>query len=280
MKAVVIQGKYYNEFTDKIVSWYNSELPDWLIVISCWEDCKIAEKNYETKNINILRNRYPILPGPQNINYQVTTTLAAINYLIKKGCSIVAKTRSDHFIKNIKNLVNLSLDKIVVLKTNNFSNEPFFICDFFYCGPINKIFWHFNLALINEPDDRPCFNNPNYYLNMEWQQIRLKRMMFAEKILAWNYFVWLTGGKKLNWFAAHYKWYKYLFVNYVHVPVSKYECETIKRYRSLSYIGPEEGSNAFLIFLFGQVHICIIVIKNRMKLFRFNFWIMVFGNVK
>ena len=64
MNAVIIQGKYYDEFTDKIVSWYNSELPGWLIVISCWEECEIRGENYDAKNIIILRNRYPIQPGP------------------------------------------------------------------------------------------------------------------------------------------------------------------------------------------------------------------------
>ena len=101
MIGIVIQGPITTRTTLEICKFYKRIYPDVQIVLSTWEkegtDPFLALTD---DRFSVIKNVKPDLPGPSNINWQITSTKNGINFLVDQGCTHILKTRTDILLGN------------------------------------------------------------------------------------------------------------------------------------------------------------------------------------
>ena len=264
--AILIQGKFYDSFTYKLVQYYTNILKYHIIIISCWEDCIINESITSNTNIHIIKNKIPKFPGSQNINFQRITTLAGLKYIKKLGITKAIKTRSDHKINNINEILSTISNKIIVLKSCKFFLNPFFVCDFIYFGSVTKLITIFDFPLSNEIDDRKILLNKLSFLKKELLHYQMKSFIFAESRIMLKFFL-KTNSFTESRFTNFLNWRSFRKSEFTFIPINKYNVLTIKDYASLNY---SERVYSFEYFNFLLYIISSTLFINKIKLYIFK----------
>lgn len=99
--AIVMQGPilYTEDFTLETLRLYKKMFPGALLILSTWDYEDAAYIETIQKEIpNILLNPVPEKKGVQNINFQIASSFAGINFAKQKGAEFVLKTRTDQRI--------------------------------------------------------------------------------------------------------------------------------------------------------------------------------------
>lgn len=103
MQGIVIQGPtdHYKEVADNWSGWPN-------VVWSTWKDEPQENIDYiRSKNIDVILNNKPEIPGDININYQAKSTYSGLVFLQNKGVTEALKIRGDHYVSDIKSLLEI-----------------------------------------------------------------------------------------------------------------------------------------------------------------------------
>jgi hypothetical protein len=100
--TIIIQGKLEQESYD----FYTSKYKNCPVVISTWADCKIDFSNIP-KNFKLVISPFPSESGDQNINYQLISTLNALDNVKTK---YVIKMRGDEYWSYPENIYKSIID--------------------------------------------------------------------------------------------------------------------------------------------------------------------------
>ena len=101
MQGIIIQGptNYYKEVAD-----HYSQYPN--VVWATWNDEPSTNIEYiVSKGIEVILIEKPTFPGYMNINMQLASSYAGVNYLHEKGITETLKVRSDTIISNLPDLM-------------------------------------------------------------------------------------------------------------------------------------------------------------------------------
>ncbi len=154
--GIVIQGPVVKGKTIDFCNFTRATYPEALIVVSTWDDEDISSfKGLRGPNFHIIQSRKPEFAGPSNINLQIVSSRAGIEYLEKLGCTHLLKTRTDIFLANAQFLNYLIWAKgkgesnaIVFSSFNSFLFRLFSVSDQVMFGNTRDIadFWKLNLV--------------------------------------------------------------------------------------------------------------------------------------
>ena len=113
--SIIIQGPILlnDNFTYTTALLYKKYFSKAIIIVSTWEGMAVSQiNNFRNSGIILLLNKMPDYNGFSNINLQIVTTLAGINYAKKINTKYILKTRTDQrfyckeSIQYFKNLYN------------------------------------------------------------------------------------------------------------------------------------------------------------------------------
>jgi hypothetical protein len=156
--ALIIQGPivHQNKFTAETVKWYANLFPKVTIIVSTWntDETKDIEAMCSDRII-LIKSDPPSCSGILNFNYQLKSTLKAIECAKERGLEHVLKSRSDQRIYN-KDLMFTLLDRmkqkiknndcrLVLCDTFSYINEPFHYSDMLMFGTVSKMFSYWNV---------------------------------------------------------------------------------------------------------------------------------------
>ena len=161
---------YKDEFTYNTALQYKRLYKYAIIIISTWEGIPNYYVNkLKNSGLIVIQNKIPIYSGFSNINLQIITTLAGINYAKKINSKYILKTRTDQRIYNdetIRYLISLFNNnkfhnKIIVSSLNTFYTRLYSISDMFQFGKTEILynFWNINLIDIMKEKELKIINN-------------------------------------------------------------------------------------------------------------------------
>lgn len=102
-QGIVIQGS--TNYCKEIIDCY-VDIPN--VVFSTWNDEPQENIDYiKLKNIDVIQSPKPSFAGYLNVNYQVLSTYAGLEYLRTKNVTEVLKIRSDLKLNNIQLLLDI-----------------------------------------------------------------------------------------------------------------------------------------------------------------------------
>jgi hypothetical protein len=159
--CILLQGPIItkNSFTLQTILLYRFVYPNAKIILSTWKDeAKKLDKNkLNDLKVDVLLNTKPDNVGISNINLQLVSTIAGINFASDQGVKYVLKTRTDQrvcksldFLGHMRNLQTnfpISNDKmenrLIVASTNSFKSRLYGVTDMYMFGSISdmKLFW-------------------------------------------------------------------------------------------------------------------------------------------
>jgi hypothetical protein len=158
--GILIQGQLVPGVTLGICTRYLSLYPDLKIVFSTWEDDEHLDiQRIKELGIAVIYNEKPNLPGPSNVNLQITSTKNGLEYLAKEGVERVLKNRSDgmlssdYFIEYLQFLYDKYSEdgrRIIVPSYNSFLFRLYSPTDQFQFGGIEILLKYWSCPLSNE----------------------------------------------------------------------------------------------------------------------------------
>lgn len=109
--AIVIQGPINkkHDFTLETMRLYKKYFPNALIVLSTWEGEDAYTINCAKDiGVEVILNKKPAVAGFNNVNLQMTSSMAGLNFAAKMNKEYALKTRTDQRIYNSNSLLFLS----------------------------------------------------------------------------------------------------------------------------------------------------------------------------
>ena len=158
--GIVLQGPIIKNLTLQICQRYISLYPEAIIVLSTWENQQSPDLELiRSLGVDVLENQIPTHRGPGNINLQIASTKAGIDYCLNKKVRFILKNRSDgwltsdYFIEYLQFMFDAfarEKGKIIVPSYNSFLFRLYSPTDQFQYGTIEvlKDFW--DCAYVNE----------------------------------------------------------------------------------------------------------------------------------
>lgn len=163
--GILLQGPIILEdnFTLNTLALYKHIYPKSVILLSTWDIENPKEiESIEKFGITVLRNKKPEFFGTQNINLQLTSTKAGLNYLKEKQVDYVLKCRTDQRITKhidfIKYFINLLKqfpsetttalrNRLVITGLNSFEHRLYGVTDMLMFGNIDdmRLYWNIDL---------------------------------------------------------------------------------------------------------------------------------------
>lgn len=194
--GIIVQGPlvYENNFTLNTLKYYNKVFKGAKIILSTWDtEKKTYIELIKKEGIEVLLNKYPENSGILNINYQISNTKSAINY-IKNNCKYILKTRSDTriyseysliYLKNLLKTYPSKSDKqkhrIIGIDINTSKFIPFSFSDVMQFGDSSDMQKMWNIGLCTKDINYKDFfsakplvkdiyenNNPEVYLTLNY----------------------------------------------------------------------------------------------------------------
>lgn len=99
--GIVIQGQVVSNTTYRICERYRNLYPNVRIVFSTWDtEPEIEISKIRNLNVTVILNKPPQIPGPGNINLQIISTKAGIEYLSAFSPKYILKNRSDCWLSS------------------------------------------------------------------------------------------------------------------------------------------------------------------------------------
>ena len=174
--TILMQGPlvHKNDFTLETLQYYRSIFPNVRLVLSTWDsECSITCAKIEKIGVDIVINEVPEVRGISNINLQLQSTIAGLNYL-SNGTKYVLKTRTDHriyssenWLEYFRNKCEISVSeiglekKLIVCNLNMYRSRKYVVSDMFMFGRVEDIltFWNIphQIAEQNLNSDYDCF---------------------------------------------------------------------------------------------------------------------------
>ena len=174
--GIVIQGQIIPNLTLKICARYKSLYPNANIVVSTWEDQRKGDVDQiRHLGVYLIENKLPKHAGPANVNLQIASTKAGIEFCAAKGSEYILKNRSDgclssdYFLQYLMFLFDsytLNGNRIVVPSYNSFLFRLYSPSDQFQFGTLEDLRFFWDCNFVNE---------------------RTKDFRFAESYLLRNY---------------------------------------------------------------------------------------------
>ncbi|MFA5832063.1 MAG: WavE lipopolysaccharide synthesis family protein [Bacteroidota bacterium] len=96
--AIILQGPVVteNDFTLETIKIYKRHFKNCQLIFSTWDDEDDSHlSKISDENIDIILNKKPYSPGPQNINYQIISSFAGVKKAKNDHNKYVLKTRTD-----------------------------------------------------------------------------------------------------------------------------------------------------------------------------------------
>jgi hypothetical protein len=201
--CIFLQGPVLksDDFTLETIKLYKKLFPECSIVLSTWKEESGEYLNrIKKEKIKIILNTPPKLSGIANINYQICSSKAAIEYAKKAGCEYVLKSRTDQrmyspsAIEFILNLLHYFPSKkkykqkfrIMGVSLNTFKYRLYSLSDMLLFGQIDDMLTYFSPPL----DERMEMPKPKNLLEVSKQNL-------CEVYLASNFLK--RTGFKLEW---------------------------------------------------------------------------------
>lgn len=189
----------------KAVERYTALFPEALIVISTWLGNSISfPKQY--KNLRVIYSRKPQNPGISNINLQIESTRAGINFAQEAGARYVLKLRTDQIclspllLNHLQNAIGfpneqLADSQIIVSSLNTFCFRPYSISDMFMFAKIETMIEYWDIPY----DDRVPEEIAQYQLDslLLWSKARLAENYLSSRFLE-------SRGEILDFTLEHY----------------------------------------------------------------------------
>jgi hypothetical protein len=227
--VILMQGPVIKKagFTYETLKLYRKIYPNIRIILSTWDntDTKLLD-GISKLNISVITSKLPMIPGDSNINFQLKSTIAGLEYLKDFNIKYVLKTRTDQRIYSTSNYL-LFMGKILeafpikkeylqkrllVSNLNMFRRRKYCISDMFMFGTLDdmKLFWNLPLQeeILIEDRNKEFFENnlaEAYLINWFFRNMRFvprNTMEDSDKFLK-EYF-YIIDKNVIDLF-----WYKY-----------------------------------------------------------------------
>ena len=118
--GIVIQGQVIPTLTFRICERYKSLYPNANIVVSTWENQQTGDlEKIQQLGIYLIENEIPGFSGPGNINLQIASTKAGIEFCKEKNSDYILKNRSDTWLSSDYFLEYLSYMHETFASANN-----------------------------------------------------------------------------------------------------------------------------------------------------------------
>ena len=158
--GIVIQGQVIPKVTLRICEWYKLLYPNANIVVSTWENEKDGDIDKIRKlGIHLIKNKIPKYPGPGNINLQIVSTKAGVDFCATNNSDYILKNRSDAWLSSDYFLEYLSFmhetygsanDKIVIPSYNSFLFRLYSPTDQIQFGKLENLQIYWDCHLVDE----------------------------------------------------------------------------------------------------------------------------------
>lgn len=168
--TIVVQGRISQDAYDFWIKNYK----DYNVIISTWVDNKINFSNIHN-NFKVVLSQIPAITGDQNLNYQVVSTLNALECVRTK---YAIKIRGDEYYSNLENVYN----------------QIKFRPDLIFTSPI--YFRHWNFAEYHISDHLIAGTTENLLLMFK----ETKHNFDTGKL---NVSKWILNGKFWKWGHTH-----------------------------------------------------------------------------
>lgn len=183
--GIVIQGpiKSEDDFTYETIQLYKKIFPEALLILSTWEDeDKLTIEKLRTTGIKILLNKKFVKQGFINLNYQIVSTKAGIDFAKESGVGYLLKTRTDcriydgnslNYLVSLLKLFKLSDDikhqkqRIIAIDTYTHKYRPYSISDIVQFGDIDDMQMLWSVELDSSPriEVAEFLNNCSTYMD-------------------------------------------------------------------------------------------------------------------
>ena len=171
-QGIVIQGptEYYKELTDYYSQFNN-------VVWATWNDEPISNLDYiRSKGIEVILLEKPTFPGYMNVNMQIASSFAGINYL---DVDEALKVRSDTIVTNLDKLLpRLQGKKLAFMATCKVGVRKDIAYDLVYYHDSHDY-----------PADNIIYGKKDDLIDMFNFQIDEMLQIPPESLITWNYMV-------------------------------------------------------------------------------------------
>lgn len=168
--CILMQGPIItkNSFTLQTILLYRYVYPNARIILSTWKDeaKKLDSNKLHELKVDVLLLTKPDYVGISNINLQLISTIAGINFASDQRVKYVLKTRTDQrvcksldflgYMRNLQTNFPIANDKmenrLIVASTNSFKSRLYGVTDMYMFGSISdmKLFWNIPLEQESE----------------------------------------------------------------------------------------------------------------------------------
>ena len=181
--GILLQGPIIlkDNFTFNMLVLYKHIYPKSEIVLSTWDIESLEEiEKIKKIGVTVLKNKKPVFYGTQNINLQLTSTKAGLNYLKEQQVDYVLKCRTDQRITKQIDFINYFLNllkqfpldntkllkgRLIITGLNSFAHRLYGVSDMLMFGNTDDmlLYWDIDLqkevAILNETSPRYFMKN-------------------------------------------------------------------------------------------------------------------------
>lgn len=227
--ALILQGPILerNDFTLETVKLYRHLYPNLNIIISTWigVDPKLISQ-FEKNNVVVLQSEKPKFGGFSNINLQIKSTVAALNFSKELGATYVLKSRTDQRINSsfdylgyMKNIMHSNpvdskflKSRLVVCNLNMYEGRKYILSDMFMFGNVDDMHLYWDQPtqqVVAAYDYSRTFLENNlseaYFVNSFMNRVHFKPSFKPENVLQFfDDFFYVVDKNVIDIF-----WYKY-----------------------------------------------------------------------
>lgn len=249
--AIVLQGPLLksHHFTLETVRIYKKHFPQALIVISTWnnEDSSYIDK-IKQEAVVLLHDK-PKYNGPYNINFQIISTCAGIQFARDKKVQYILKTRTDQRMYNpflLESLIDLithfpvhdgfhQKKRLVGLSCGNMRGDYYRLADMFLFGDTDDMLLYWAVDLVADQN--------------------LEKNIAPEAYLFREYLKKIGGNPSLTLQDSECAYRKHcLFIDPVLVDWYWYKYKRHREFRYTKYSNKTQRSISFLEWLHVFVH--------------------------
>jgi len=158
--GIVIQGQIIPTTTLRICARYKLLYPNANIVVSTWENQEKGDvERIRLLGVHLIENKTPKSSGPANVNLQIASTRAGIEFCATEGSEFILKNRSDgclssdYFLQYLTVLFDAytqSGNRIVVPSYNSFLFRLYSPSDQFQFGTLEDLRFFWNCDFVDE----------------------------------------------------------------------------------------------------------------------------------
>jgi hypothetical protein len=185
--SVIIQGNiiFKNDFTLNSITQYLELFRGADIILSTWDEYSSSQlKPFYELGVHVLLNEKPQFSGLANVNLQIKSTLAGLNFAIERGNKYAIKTRTDQRIFGLniidgflslqncfyKHENNTNSRRIITCSLGSYANRLYSLSDMFQFGRASdlKLFWSADFQLKSEIENFKLKKNISHIESIQY----------------------------------------------------------------------------------------------------------------